>query len=126
MVLYLNILDGNKFYIYKEDPKQIFNKWKKVKNQRGNKINLLFNYCYQPRAYADSSGYCLVELEEGETIKDVLKKYIVPKDWFEQQYLNAKEITEYKHKEKNILRETCFNEYKSSVFRLKEMKEKNN
>ena len=24
----------------------------------------LFNYCYQPRAYADSSGYCLVELEE--------------------------------------------------------------
>ena len=60
----------------------------------------LFNYCYQPRAYADSSGYCLVELEEGETIKDVLKEYIVPKDWFEQQYLNAKEITEYKHKEK--------------------------
>ena len=60
----------------------------------------LFNNCYQPRAYTDSSGYCLVELEEGETLKDVLKKYIVPKEWYEQQYLNAEEITEYKHKGK--------------------------
>ena len=60
----------------------------------------LFNYCYQPRAYADSSGYCLVELEEGETIKDVLKEYIVPKEWYEQQYLSAEEITEYIDKEK--------------------------
>lgn len=60
----------------------------------------LFNYCYQLRAYADSVGYCLVELEEGETIKDVLKEYIVSKEWYEQQYLNAKEITEYKDKGK--------------------------
>ena len=34
----------------------------------------LFNYCYQPRAYADSSGYCLVELEEGETTKSTFKE----------------------------------------------------
>ena len=36
----------------------------------------------------------------GRNNKDVLKKYIVPKEWYEQQYLNAEEITEYIDKEK--------------------------
>jgi len=29
-----NILDGNKFYIYKEDPKQMFNKWEKLSKEK--------------------------------------------------------------------------------------------
>jgi len=59
----------------------------------------LFNYCVQHRKYADSYGECLVELEDGETLKNVIDKYIEePHDWYERVYSNAKELEKYDEK----------------------------
>ena len=60
----------------------------------------LFNYCSQPRAYADSIGYCLVELEENETIEDVKREYISGDGWWERKYTNIHEVSEYTHHNK--------------------------
>jgi len=58
-------------------------------------MKVLFNYCRQPRAYADSYGVCLVELEGEETIQDVRDKFIVPKEWWEGKYGTPKEVSTY-------------------------------
>ena len=56
----------------------------------------LFNYCRQPRAYADSQGEMLIELENDETIQDVIKEYIKSeREWYETYYSDPKEVNEY-------------------------------
>lgn len=56
----------------------------------------LFSYCEQPRPYADSKGEMLIELEDNETIQDVIEKYIKPEHaWYEQYYSEPKEVNEY-------------------------------
>ena len=56
----------------------------------------LFNYCSQVRRYGPSEGKCLVELEDEETLEDVLNKYVkVKREWHQVRYSNAKEIEEY-------------------------------
>ena len=60
----------------------------------------LFNYCSQPRAYADSVGHCLVEMEENETIQDVKKEYASGSGWWERKYSSIREVSEYTHNNK--------------------------
>lgn len=56
----------------------------------------LFNYCHQVRRYGPSEGECLVELENEETLEDVLNKYVkVKRAWYQVRYSDAKEIEEY-------------------------------
>lgn len=56
----------------------------------------LFSYCRQHRAYADSKGEMLIELENDETIQDVIEEYIKPEHaWYEQYYSDPKEVNEY-------------------------------
>ncbi len=62
----------------------------------------LFNYCIQVRRYGPSEGKCLVELEDSETLEDVLNKYVkVKREWHQVRYSNAKEITTYIEKRYN-------------------------
>ena len=64
-------------------------------------MKVLLDYCYQVRPYADSKGHCLIELNEEETIQDVINKYIKPtRAWYEQSYSSARTVKEYVH-------ETC-------------------
>ena len=54
--------------------------------------------CSQPRAYVDSKGICLIELEGEETIQDVIDEYVNPKiepGWWETIYSSPRELTEY-------------------------------
>ena len=60
----------------------------------------LVNYANQPRAYADSIGYCLVELEGNETIQDVKKEYTSGGGWWERKYTNIHEVSEYTYNKK--------------------------
>ncbi len=58
----------------------------------------LINFCRQTSPYADSKGLCLVELEDDETVDDVINKYImVEREWFEEWYSNPRELKEYTH-----------------------------
>lgn len=63
----------------------------------------LFNYCSQPRAYADSVGKCLVELEENETIKDVKEKYASQDGWWGIKYTSHRNVSEYKYRDKQYV-----------------------
>lgn len=59
-------------------------------------MKTLFSYCRQPRAYADSQGKMLIELENDETIQDVIEEYIkLEHMWYEQYYSDPKEVNEY-------------------------------
>ena len=59
-------------------------------------MKVIFYYCIQARSYGDSYGQCLVELENDDTIDDVRKKYVnVPRDWWEQKYANAIQLSSY-------------------------------
>lgn len=59
-------------------------------------MKVLLDYCYQVKPYGDSYGHCLVELEQDETIQDVINKYVnVKRDWYEKDYSCAKEVNEY-------------------------------
>lgn len=61
-------------------------------------MKVLFDYCYQVRNYSDSEGHCLIELDEDETIQDVINKYVnVKRAWYEQAYSCAKEVEKYVH-----------------------------
>lgn len=77
-------------------------------------MKVITDYVKQPRKYANSVGECVVELEDGETIQDVIDRYITTKrEWWERQYSDAVEITTYKKKlwdtEKNGFYEKEFN-----------------
>ena len=60
----------------------------------------LFNYCRQPRAYADSVGKCLVELEENETIKDAREKYASQDGWWGTKYTNHHKVEKCNYRDK--------------------------
>jgi hypothetical protein len=58
----------------------------------------LINYASQKGKYQDSYGECVVELEENETVEDVINKYIKgsgEKNWYERVYSSPKEISTY-------------------------------
>jgi len=58
-------------------------------------MKILFNYCSQPRAYADSVGYCLVSVEEGDDVESIKKEFHQERQWYEQTYLFEKQVSEY-------------------------------
>ena len=58
-------------------------------------MKILFDHCSQPRKYADSSGWCLVELEDGDDVEAVKAEFGKPKEWHQQKYLFEKQLTEY-------------------------------
>jgi len=55
----------------------------------------LLNYCVQPRAYADSAGYVVVELEGNETIEDVREKYKSGDGWWATKYGQHRETQRF-------------------------------
>jgi len=55
----------------------------------------IFDYCRQPRAYADSVGLCLVLVEDGEDVEAIKKEFHKPKEWYEEKYFFSQELTEY-------------------------------
>ena len=60
----------------------------------------LYEYCRQPRAYADSIGECVIELEGSETIEDVKAKYVdVNREWWQRSYSSPVAKTSYKAKD---------------------------
>lgn len=58
-------------------------------------MKILFNYCSQPRAYADSVGECLVLVEEGDDKEAIKADFQKPREWFQQSYSLLRELTEY-------------------------------
>ena len=42
-------------------------------------MKILFDYCYQRRAYADHTGLCLVEVEKGDNVEEIKKELIKTK-----------------------------------------------
>lgn len=58
-------------------------------------MKVLERYSRKPRAYADSYGEMLVELEENETVEDAIKEYGGTKDggWHVNRF--DKELNEY-------------------------------
>jgi len=59
-------------------------------------MQVITDYCSQKRAYGDSSGECVILLENDETIEDVINKYIKPvRNWWEKKYSNARSIPSY-------------------------------
>jgi len=58
-------------------------------------MKVLFDYCRQPRAYADSFGECLVLVEEGDDVEVIKAEYRKPKEWYQEKYSFSKELTEY-------------------------------
>ena len=61
-----------------------------------------FRYSRQPRAYADSYGEMLVELEENETKDEALKLYNGSKDDGWHRNIFIKELSEYEYNNKVI------------------------
>lgn len=61
-------------------------------------MKVLLDYCHQVKPYDDSYGHCLIELDEEETIQDVINKYIKPnRAWYEKSYSSARTVKEYVH-----------------------------
>lgn len=61
-------------------------------------MKVLFDYCQQEKAYGDSHGHALIELEDDEKAIDVLNKYVhVDRQWWEKKYNAPRYITEYTH-----------------------------
>lgn len=58
-------------------------------------MKILFDYCYQRRAYADHTGLCLVEVEKGDNVEEIKKELTKPKAWYEQKYTFLKAVEEY-------------------------------
>ena len=59
-----------------------------------------FNYCRQLKAYADSVGYCLVELEGNETVEDVKKEYTSGEGWWAKKYSHHRAVESYTYRDK--------------------------
>lgn len=83
-------------------------------------MKVITDYARQPRPYADHIGECVIELEEGETIQDVIKKYVAPKrDWFERTYSRPIEISSYKTKQWDAEKGTMVDvEYKGRLVKM--------
>lgn len=72
----------------------------------------LYNSIRQRQAYGDSYGECAVLLEDGETIKDVIKTYVdVNRAFYERVYSNARLVKEYNSHKGNIVVMDVFRAY---------------
>jgi hypothetical protein len=49
-------------------------------------MKVLLDYCTQPRAYADSRGHCVIELEDGDNVSEIKARYTAKKEWYEKRY----------------------------------------
>jgi len=58
-------------------------------------MKILFDNLSQPRKYADSYGWCLVEVEDGEDVENIKAEFHKPKEWYQEKYTFDKELTEY-------------------------------
>jgi hypothetical protein len=58
-------------------------------------MKILFDYCRQPRAYADSVGECLVLIEDGDDKEAIIADFEKPREWCAQSYSLLRELNEY-------------------------------
>lgn len=58
-------------------------------------MKILFEYCTQSRAYADSHGKCLVLVEDGDDKEAIKADFEKPRNWYEQSYIFSRELNEY-------------------------------
>jgi len=58
-------------------------------------MEIIFDYCSQPRAYADSVGKCLIKLDENDNEDEVIKTFTQGKEWYETHYSVDKKLTSY-------------------------------
>ena len=50
-------------------------------------MKILTNYVKQTRPYADSYGHCVIEIEDGDNVEEIIEKYVkTPRQWYEQSY----------------------------------------
>jgi|LSQX01.3.fsa_nt_gb hypothetical protein len=50
-------------------------------------MKILTNYVKQTRPYADSYGHCVIEIEDGDKVDEIIEKYVkTPRKWYEQSY----------------------------------------
>lgn len=59
---------------------------------------MLMEYCNQKRAYADSYGLCLVELEAGDVAEKVIMDLEKEREWHEQSFTFKERLSEYTNK----------------------------
>lgn len=61
-------------------------------------MKVLYEYLEEPRRFADVEGELLIELEENETLQDVIDKYIDKEVMFFETYCHSpKELEKHTH-----------------------------
>ena len=59
-------------------------------------MKILTNYVKQSRAYADSYGHCVIEIEDGDSVYEIIEKYVnTPRQWYEQSYSHPVYMKEF-------------------------------
>lgn len=53
-------------------------------------MKILSEHCIQPKAYGDSYGCLIIELEPGDVEQDIINEYLIPREWYEVQYSNPR------------------------------------
>jgi len=58
-------------------------------------MKTLRSYCNQKGSYQDSTGQCVIELEEGDDADAIIKDYLKKRAWYEMSYSQPRRCKEY-------------------------------
>lgn len=61
-------------------------------------MKVIFDECTQAKAYQDSYGTCLVELEPGDNAEIIIGNFTKKREWFEQDYRNPSRRNTFTYK----------------------------